>query len=160
MFANAARRRSIAVYHLHLGGVDADALEWRALLAPRYAVRLRQLGVRLVAAAAEADVVVVTGLLTLRNLDRVMEEIAAMPSPSVLVAAGDAAIDGGIAARSGLPGLAPYPLGHYADVALTVPGSPPSPLTLLGALSAAARLITNPGESTETWHGEDSSHQA
>ena len=145
MFADRARRRSIAVYHLHLGGADAEALEWRALFAPRYQARLKQLGVCLVDAAAAADVVVVTGLLTLRNMDRAMLELDAMPARSVLVAVGDAAIDGGIWARSDVPGLALYPLSHYAEVALAVPGSPPTPQALLEALATAVRLVTNPG---------------
>ncbi len=145
MVADRARQRSIAVYHLHLGGADAAALEWRALFAPRYQARLKQLGVCLVDAASRADVVVVTGLLTLRNLDNAMLELDAMPARSVLVAVGDAAIDGGIWARNDAPGLALYPLSHYAEVSLAVPGSPPTPQALLEALATAARLITNPG---------------
>lgn len=144
MIADRARQRSIAVFHLHLGGADADALEWRALFAPRYQARLKQLGVYLVDAASQADVVVVTGLLTMRNLDSVMLELDAMPARSVLVAAGDAAIDGGVWARNDAPGLALYPLSHYAEVSLTVPGSPPTPQALLEALATAGRLITNP----------------
>ncbi|HVF99550.1 MAG TPA: hypothetical protein VND68_06910 [Chloroflexia bacterium] len=134
------------MYHLHLGGADGDALEWRGLLAPRYRARLKQMGVCLVASAAEADVVVVTGLLTGRNLDAAMLELDMMPSPSVLVAVGDTAADGGIWARSAAPGLAPYSLSHYADVALRVPGSPPSPQSLLEALAAASRLVLSPAE--------------
>jgi Ni,Fe-hydrogenase III small subunit len=136
------------VYHLHLGGADGDALEWRGLLAPRFQARLKQLGVCLVDSAAEADVVVVTGLLTARNLNVAMLELEAMPAPSVLVAVGDAAVDGGIWARSTAPGLAPYPLSHYADVALMVPGSPPSPQALLEALSAASRMVAGIGDSS------------
>lgn len=120
-------------------------MEWRALFAPRFQARLKQLGVCMVEAASQADVVVVTGLLTARNLDRAMLELDSMPGRSVLVAVGDAAIDGGILAKSDVPGLAPYPLSHYAEVSLTVPGSPPTPLALLDALAAAARLIANPG---------------
>lgn len=146
MFADRARQRSLAVHHLHLGGPDAAAVEWRALLAPRFQVRLKQLSVRVVEAASEADVVMVTGLLTVRNLDRAMLELDAMPARSLLVAVGDAAIDGGIWARSAVPGLAPYPLSHYADVALTIPGNPPTPQALLEALGAAARLLSNSGE--------------
>ncbi|HYP19449.1 MAG TPA: hypothetical protein VEY08_05190, partial [Chloroflexia bacterium] len=134
------------MYHLHLGGAEGDALEWRGLSAPRFQARLKQMGVCLVASAVEADVVVVTGLLTVGNLNAVMLELDAMPTPSVLVAVGDAAVDGGIWARSAAPGLAPYPLSHYADVALAVPGSPPSPQALLEALAAASRLVTGPGE--------------
>ena len=136
------------MYHLHLGGADGDALEWRGLLAPRFQARLKQLGVCTVDSAAEADVVVVTGLLTARNLNVAMLELDAMPAPSVLVAVGDAAVDGGIWARSAAPGLTPYPLSHYADVALMVPGSPPSPQALLEALSAASRLVAGMGDNS------------
>ena len=143
------------MYHLHLGGTDGDALEWRALLAPRFQARLKQLGVCVVGSAAEADVVIVTGLLTERNLDAAMLELDAMPAPSVLVAVGDAAVDGGIWARSAAPGLAPYPLSHYADVALMVPGSPPSPQALLEALGAASRLVANPGDNSAAGRESD-----
>lgn len=138
------------MYHLHLGGAEGDALEWRGLSAPRFQARLKQMGVCMVASVVEADVVVVTGLLTGGNLDAAMLELDAMTTPSVLVAIGDAAIDGGIWARSAAPGLAPYPLGHYADVALAVPGSPPSPQALLEALAAASRLATGPAENPGT----------
>ena len=154
MISNRAGRRSTSVYHLHLGGADADALEWRALLAPRFEARLAQMGVYLVDAASEADVVVITGLLTARNLDRAMVELDAMPAPSVLVAVGDAAVNGGIWARNDVPGLAPYPLSHYADVSLTVPGNPPTPQVLLAALDVAIRLVANPGTSSDITRDE------
>jgi Ni,Fe-hydrogenase III small subunit len=153
MFTDRARRRSISVYHLPLGGADAAALEWRALLAPRFQARLKQLGVCVVDAASAADVVVVTGLLTARNLDRAMLVLEAMPTPSVLVAAGNEAIDGGMWAASDVPGLAPYPLTHYADVSLLVPGSPPTLQALLEALDAAARLVANPNVNPDTVDG-------
>jgi Ni,Fe-hydrogenase III small subunit len=123
-----------------MGGWNGDALEWEALLSPRFLPRLLKLGVEIVATPQEANVLVVTGLLTLGNLDAVLQEIARMSQPSVLVAAGDAAIDGGIWARLDLPGLAPYPLSHYADVHITIPGNPPSPQALLVALTAESLL--------------------
>jgi len=83
-------------------------------------------------------VLVVTGLLTQGNLDAVLREIARMPQPSMVVAAGDAAINGGSWSRLGLPGLAPYLLSHYVDVQITVPGNPPTPQALLAALAAIA----------------------
>ena len=133
-----ARRRSLGVYHLHMGGWNGDALEWEALLSPRFVPRLRKLGVGVVFSAAEADIILVTGLLTRQNLDAVLHEVASMPEPSAIVAAGDAAIDGGAWGLMELPGLNPYPLRHYAEVRITVPGSPPTPQALLAALVAAA----------------------
>jgi Ni,Fe-hydrogenase III small subunit len=133
--------RSLYVYHLHMGGPDSDALEWRALLASRYALRLQQMGVAPVSSASEADVVVVTGLLTARNIDVVLQELASMPSPSVVIAAGDAASGDGKWANMRMPGLSPHNLGHYVEIAVSVPGDPPTPQALIAALAAAAKMV-------------------
>jgi Ni,Fe-hydrogenase III small subunit len=95
-------------------------------------------------------VLVVTGLLTQGNLDAVLREIARMPQPSLVVAAGDAAINGGVWARLGLPGLPLYPLSHYVDVQITVPGTPPAPQALLAALAAIASQTTDPSAMPRT----------
>lgn len=133
--------KSLHIYHLHIGGADADALEWRALLAPKYAQRLRQMGVTHVESAAEADVVVVTGLLTARNVDAVLTELARTPSPSVVVAAGDAANSGGRWAKAKLPGLSRHHLSYYVEVGVSVPGSPPTPQALIAGLVAAGKML-------------------
>lgn len=127
-----------------MGGPDGDALEWQALLSPRFARGLASLGVAHAASAEDADVVVVTGLLTARNLDAVLAELAGMPSPSILVAAGDSAINGGPWQKLKVPGLSRYALSHYADVQISVPGNPPSPQALIAALSAAAERLAQP----------------
>ncbi len=93
------------------------------------------MGLTEAASPDEADVVMVTGVLTERNRDSVIKELARMPASSSLVVAGDAAIDGG--AWADMPGLCEYPLSHYVDVQITVPGSPPTPQALLAALGAA-----------------------
>src|SRR5687768_15222595 len=136
---------SLYVYHLHMGGPDAAAVEWSALYAPRFEARVRHSSVSHVNSAADADVVVVTGLLTARNLDAVLVELATMPSPSVLVAAGDSAInpDFGLESSAGShPKL--FPLSHYADIHISVPGNPPSPQALIAALAAASNLLSQP----------------
>ncbi len=131
----AARRKALGVYHLHMGGWNGDALEWEALLSPRFLPRLRKLGVEAVFSPLDADVMLVTGLLTVGNLDAVLAEIARLPEPSVVIAVGDAAIDGGAWARMELPGLNPHPLSHYADVRIAVPGNPPNPQAIFAALA-------------------------
>ncbi len=144
MVFSTARQKSMSVYHLHMGGPDALAVEWSALHAPRFESRVRHLGVTHVHSAAQADVVVVSGLLTLSNLDPVLTQLASMPSPSVLIAAGDCAINGSDWSRLKLPGLARYPLNHYADVHISVPGNPPTPQALIAAIAAAASLLSQP----------------
>lgn len=151
MFMNLIRPRSLSVCHLHMGGPDADAMEWQALMSPRFELRLRHMGVRFTRSTSEADVVVVTGLLTRRNMDSVLARLALMPSPSALVTAGDCAINGGQWAKAGMPALSPYPLSHYADVNVSVPGDPCTPQALVAALVAAAQLQSHPGERLDQW---------
>jgi Ni,Fe-hydrogenase III small subunit len=154
LFAS-ARQKSLFVYHLHMGGPNADALEWQALLSPRFDARLKHLGVSMARSAEEADVVVVTGLLTARNMDAVFAELARMPSPSVLIAAGDCAINGGVWARANMPGLAPHPLSHFAHVDISVPGDPPTPQALIASLAAASDLLAAPQERIPPWQDEE-----
>jgi Ni,Fe-hydrogenase III small subunit len=154
MFANTARHNSLSVYHLHMGGPDADALEWQALLSPRFAPRLAQMGVTHASSTSTADVVVVTGLLTDRNLDAVLAELASMPSPSVLVVVGDCAINGGPWAKAHMASPSLHPLSYYADVQVSVPGDPPTPQALIAALSAAAQILAHPGERLSRWADE------
>ncbi len=135
MFSNSVRRRALSVYLLHMGGPNGEKLEWQALFSSRFLPSLRKMGVTVAASAGEADVALVTGVLTERNLDAVLAELARMPASSSLVVAGDAAINGGAWAES--PGLSEYPLSHYVDVQITVPGSPPTPQALLAVLIAA-----------------------
>jgi Ni,Fe-hydrogenase III small subunit len=97
------------------------------LRAPRFGARLKATGVRFVGAAHDADVMLVTGLLLSRNLEAVLEEIARLPQPSLLVAVGDCAINGGQWSALDMAGLAPYSLSHYADIQANLPGDPPSP---------------------------------
>src|SRR5215211_651587 len=127
MFSGLVRRRSVGIYHLHMGGPDGDAAACESLLAPRFEVRLRDMGARFVRHAGEADVMLLTGLLLGRNLDDVLREIAMLPQPSCIVAVGNCAIDGGLWAKLEMPGLAAYSISHYVEVQFRVAGSPPTP---------------------------------
>jgi Ni,Fe-hydrogenase III small subunit len=151
MFAPAARHRSLFVYALHMGGPDADALEVEDLLSSRYANRLEQLGVTFVPGPERADIVVATGLLTEGNMSAVFEALGRVPSPSVLVAAGDAAVSGSLWSRADLPAVSAHPLSHFAEVTLTVPGDPPTPQALVAAISAAAQSLARPPQPAPTW---------
>ena len=128
------------MYHLHMGGPDGDAAACGSLLAPRFEMRLRNMGARFVRSAVEADVMLVTGLLLARNLDATLRELASLPQPSAIMAVGDAAINGGQWARLEMPGLAAYPLSHYVDIAFRVPGDPPTPQEIIGMIGECALL--------------------
>ena len=155
MSTPAARQRALYVYHLHMGGPDATAVEWRALRSSRFAPRLAQMGVEQVDAADRADIVVLTGLLTRRNLDDVLRELSRVPSPAVVVAAGNEAINGGTWGKLDLSGLEHHSLAHYLDIAVTVPGDPPTPQALIAAIAAAAQLVGRLAERMPSWQEEE-----
>jgi Ni,Fe-hydrogenase III small subunit len=154
MFISSARQKSVAVYHLHMGGPDAAAVELRALRSPRFDARLKTFGVRFVTSAWEADVMLITGMLLERNLDAVLRELASLPQPSIVIAAGDEAIGGGQWSKLEMPALAPYPLSHYADIQITVPGDPPTPQAMIAALAAAAETIVRPSDRIGNWQDD------
>ena len=154
MFRESPRQRSLSVYHLHMGGADGDALEFEALKARRFDARLRAMGVRFVDAAWDADIVVLTGLLLRSTLDYVLQKLSNIPQPSVLIAAGDCAINGGRWASAETPGLAPYPLSHYADIQISVPGDPVTAQALVASLVAAAERLRSRDENPADSQGE------
>ncbi|MEO8287382.1 MAG: hypothetical protein ABI670_13235 [Chloroflexota bacterium] len=154
MFTNSSRQKSLSVYHLHMGGPDAAALEWQSLKTPRFDARVKATGVRFVSSAWEADVLVLTGILLATTLDTVLYELSTLPQPALLIAAGDSVINGGQWARLEMPGLAPYPLSHYVDIQISVPGDPPTPQALIAALAAAGERLSRPGEHLGRWQDE------
>lgn len=135
MYANFARQRSIAVYHLHMGGPDGDAAACAALGAPRFEARLAGLGIYFVQLAPQADVMLVTGLLLSRDIDHVLRQIASLPQPSTIITVGDCATNGGQWAKLDMPGLSAHPLSYYADIPFNVPGDPPPPHDILNAIA-------------------------
>lgn len=139
MFSRMLRKRSVEIHHLHMGGPDLDAAACRSLLAPKYSVQLRALGVRFVAHASEADILLLTGVLLARNVDAVLKEIASLPQPSCIVAVGDCAAGGGRWAELKMPGLASYPIGHYVDLQYHLPGDPPSPADIIRIIGECSK---------------------
>ena len=129
-------RRSVHVRHVDAGSDGSEEWEILALLNPVYDVH--RLGVFFTASPRHADILLVTGVGATGMLAPLARTLEAMPTPTVVVAAGTDAISGGLvhptyATSGGIGGLLP--------VDVWVPGSPPSPFSLLhGLLLAAGRL--------------------
>jgi Ni,Fe-hydrogenase III small subunit len=126
----------IWVAHIHAGGCDACLREWES------AWQAIGPGWRLAADPAEAVVLVVTGVpneLGAEPLRRVLAAWAA-DGPGTLVLAGDCAINGGLWAKLGAPGVLPGVDTAALPAAITVhpiPGDPPAPAAILDGLRAA-----------------------
>ena len=130
----AARRllgRSLAIREVDAGSCNGCELEIHALNNAFY--DLERFGIRFVASPRHADVLLITGPVTL-NMQQALERThAATPSPKWIVAVGDCAFDGGIFAGSyavagGVSAVTP--------VDLHIRGCPPTPVQILKGLLA------------------------
>jgi Ni,Fe-hydrogenase III small subunit len=130
----AARRRlgrSLAIRQVDAGSCNGCELEINALGNAYY--DLERFGLRFVASPRHADVLLVTGPVSLNMREALMRTYAAAPAPKWVVAAGACAVgeglfNGGYACAGGVADVLP--------VDLRIPGCPPTPLALLKGLRA------------------------
>lgn len=141
----AARRRlgrSLSIREVDAGSCNGCELEIHALNNAIY--DLERFGFRFVASPRHADVLLVTGPLTLNMREALQRTYTAMPGPKWVVAVGDCAINGGVFAGSYAvaDGIA-----DTVPVDLTVAGCPPEPQQLLlGLLTLLESSSRAPGE--------------
>jgi Ni,Fe-hydrogenase III small subunit len=127
--------RSLAIRHVDAGSCNACELEIHALGNPYY--DLERFGLRFVASPRHADVLLVTGPITLNMREALLRTYNATPAPKWVIAAGVCAADGGCFAGS--YAVAAGGAASVVPVDLVIPGCPPSPTTLLKGLLALMR---------------------
>src|SRR5581483_2116885 len=86
--------RSLSIRQVDAGSCNACELEIHALSNPYY--DLERFGLRFVASPRHADVLLVTGPVTLNMREALERTYAATPAPKWVIAAGGCAIDGGL----------------------------------------------------------------
>jgi Ni,Fe-hydrogenase III small subunit len=123
--------RSLAIRQVDAGSCNGCELEINALNNAYY--DLERFGIRFVASPRHADVLLVTGPVTLNMREALERTYVAMPAPKWVVAVGGCARDGGCFAGSyavagGVSGVVP--------VDLHIPGCPPRPVEILKGLLA------------------------
>ncbi|HEX2889224.1 NADH-quinone oxidoreductase subunit B family protein [Vineibacter terrae] len=123
--------RSLAIRAIDAGSCNGCELEIHALNNPIY--DLERFGIRFVASPRHADVLLVTGPVSLNMQEALLRTIAATPAPRFVVAAGDCACTGGLFAGSYACAGA---LESIVPVDLRIAGCPPTPLQLLEGLLA------------------------
>ncbi|MDS4027914.1 MAG: NADH-quinone oxidoreductase subunit NuoB [Candidatus Contendobacter sp.] len=134
----AARRRlgrSLSIREVDAGSCNGCELEIHALNNAFY--DLERFGLHIVASPRHADVLLVTGPVTVNMREALERTYAATPDPKWVVAVGDCGRDGGVFAGSyacvgGVAAVIP--------VDLHIPGCPPSPIQLLEGLLALLRV--------------------
>jgi len=128
--------RSLAIREVDSGSDNAAEIELNNLGAPHYDVE--RFGICFVASPRHADVIVITGPVTLAMAEAVRKTFEAMPQPGWVVAVGDDACGTGLVKDS-------YAVLGAADKVLSVdfkiPGNPPAPLDIMRGLLAFMRVI-------------------
>jgi Ni,Fe-hydrogenase III small subunit len=131
--------RSLAIREVDSGSDNAAEIELNNLTNPYYDIE--RFGISIVASPRHADILVVTGAVTLNMVGALVKTYEAMASPKFVLAVGDDACDGGIfkntyAVRGGVDQVIP--------VDAKIPGNPPSPhQIMLGLLSLMNELRMN-----------------
>jgi Ni,Fe-hydrogenase III small subunit len=131
-----SRRRSPWVYVLNAGSCNGCDIEIGAVLSPRY--DLEQIGALRQGSPKHADILLITGPLTLRSAEAVRSIYAQIPEPKAVVAIGSCPATGNVFAGS--PTVEGGVL-NAVPVDVFVPGCPPRPQAILAGVQEAARLL-------------------
>ncbi|MDV2988689.1 MAG: formate hydrogenlyase [Dehalogenimonas sp.] len=121
--------RSLAIREVDSGSDNAAEIELNNLTTPYYDIE--RFGITFVASPRHADIIVVTGAVTVAMAEAVRKTYDAMPQPGWVIAVGDDACGIGILNDS-------YAVLGGADKILTVdfkiPGNPPTPCDIMVGL--------------------------
>ncbi len=136
--------RSLWVFHLNTGSCNGCDIEIIACLTPRY--DLERFGIKLVGSPKHADVLLVTGPVTGRMVDRVKRIYEQTPDPKAVIVVGTCGTSGGVFYNS-------YNLSGSIDkvipVDVYVPGCPTRPEAIIGGVLQAWVKLEKLRESTK-----------
>ena len=134
-FKNIATR-SPWIYRINAGSCNGCDVEMATTaLIPRYDVE--RLGCQYCGSPKHADIVLISGPLTVRVKDAVLRMYEEIPDPKVTVAVGVCPISGGIF-RESYAVLAP--IDQYIPIDVNVPGCPPRPQAIIAGVAKAIAI--------------------
>lgn len=124
-----ALKKSLWVFHLGTGSCNNCDIEILDCLTPKFDIE--RFGMVLVGSPRHADVLLVTGIVTKKNLPRVKKIYEQVPKPCVVVAIGACSCSGGIF-RTGYNMAGP--VGKVLPVDVYIPGCPPKPEAIIAGI--------------------------
>lgn len=126
-------QRSPWLYRINAGSCNGCDVELATTACiPRYDVE--RLGCQYCGSPKHADIVLITGPLTLRVKEKVLRLYEEIPDPKVTVAVGICPISGGVFRNSyAVAG----PVDRYLPVDVNVPGCPPRPQAIIEGIAKA-----------------------
>ena len=126
--------RALAIRQLDAGSCNGCELEIQALNNPYY--NLEGQGIHFVASPRHADLLLVTGPVSVNMEEALLRTFDAMPDPKLVVAVGDCGACGGIFGRSYACRGA---VANVIPVDVTVSGCPPEPRKILAGILEVLR---------------------
>jgi Ni,Fe-hydrogenase III small subunit len=132
----ASRKRSPWIYRINAGSCNGCDIEVAPCFCPRYDAE--QIGAMLQGSPKHADILLITGALTLRTCEAVRNVYEQMPEPKAVVAIGSCPATGNVFAGSptiqgGVESIVP--------IDVYVPGCPPRPQAIIQGIQQAAQLL-------------------
>ncbi|TAL86691.1 MAG: formate hydrogenlyase [Candidimonas sp.] len=128
--------RALCIRHVDAGSCNGCELEIHALSNAYY--NLQGAGIRFVASPRHADLLLVTGPVSVNMEDALKQTYDAMPDPKWVLAVGDCGACGGI---FGTNYATRGPISDVIPVHAVVNGCPPSPLAILQGLLHITRHL-------------------
>lgn len=130
------RKKSPWVLHYNAGSCNGCDIEILASLAPKY--DLERFGVINTGNPKQSDIFLVTGPVTYRSRERLVELYSQIPEPKVVVAVGSCTATGGV-----FRGMANVEDGidRYIPVDVYVPGCASSPQLILDGVVRALEIL-------------------
>ncbi|MBN1445759.1 MAG: NADH-quinone oxidoreductase subunit NuoB [Candidatus Omnitrophica bacterium] len=124
-----ALKKSLWVYHMSGGSCNNCDIEILACLDPRFDIE--RFGMTLVGSPRHADVLLCTGIINKKCVERVKEVYAQTAKPCVVVAIGACSCSGGIFRDGYQMG---GPLDKLIPVDIYIPGCPPKPEAMIAGI--------------------------
>ncbi|WP_292658122.1 hydrogenase [Nitratifractor sp.] len=129
---------SLSIRMVDSGSCNACEAECNALSNPYY--DLERLGIHFVASPRHADVMLLSGVLTMNMLPHVLDAWEQIPEPKWCITLGDCpALKSPIERTFAVKG----PVGEHLPVAYHIPGCPPSPEAILEGLVGFLETMEN-----------------
>lgn len=135
-FFNPFRKKSPWVLHYNAGSCNGCDIEILAAMGPKF--DLERFGVINTGNPKQSDIFLVTGPVTYRSRERLVELYAQIPEPKVVVAVGSCTATGGV-----FRGMVNVEDGidRYIPVDVYVPGCASSPQLIIDALVKALEIL-------------------
>ena len=131
-----ATAKSLWLYHVNAGSCNGCDIEIVAALTPRYDAE--RLGCKLCGSPRQADIILVSGPITLQSRDRLIRTLAQVPEPKAVVSIGSCPCSGNVFKGSyAICG----PLDKYCHVDVSVAGCTPKPEAIVAGIAQAAEIL-------------------